>query len=152
MRSSRRVTMVVLAVVALMAAGASCNSDDETTSSTTTTAAGATDATVNPEYETWCTSVQNLIDQSSPEDLSDLANLAAFTQAMQSLSTNAPEPIESQLQTIATASQARLDAEEQQTDETLPAEIAAQTDQATEDVTTFVRDNCGGLQLPTLDL
>jgi hypothetical protein len=158
MISTKRISAVAAVVAALMLLGVGCSSDDEpeTANTTTTTRAstgtGATSATVNPEYETWCTSVQNLIDQSSPNDLSALADLASFTQAMQSLATTAPEPITAQLQTIATASQTKLEAAEQDPDATLPPEIAQSTEQAVEDVSVFVNDNCGGLQLPTIDL
>lgn len=156
MRSTRSMGALVLTVAAFLLASAGCSSDDETSTSTSTTSTaapgGSTSATVNPEYETWCTSVKDLIEQSSPEDLNALADLASFTQAVQSLATTAPEPINSQMQTIATASQAKLTAAEEDPNATLPPDLAQSTEQAAEDVSVFVNDNCGGLQLPTLDL
>lgn len=157
----RTAAVVVLATVAL--ACVACSDDGDDTSAATTTR-GTTDATVNPQYETWCDSVRNLIDQSSPSDLSDLGALASFTEAIQSLAATGPEPIQPQLQTLATASQAKLEASEQQAEEpqgqsvpqdpaaTLSPERAAEADRAAEDVSTFVFENCGGLELPTIDL
>ena len=134
--------------VALLAVGPACSSDDDPAPS----AATGDGQTVNAEYETWCTSVQNLIEQSSPGDLSAEGELAAFSQAIQSLATTAPEPINSQMQTLATASNTKSEAVAQDPTATLPPAAAQEAQTASQEVSRWVADNCGGLQLPTIDL
>ncbi len=140
-----------MAVVLALGLSAGCSSNSSTSSTNTSGAASQGSGTPNPQYATWCTSVQNLIDQSSPNDLSDIGDLAAFTQAIQSLASTAPEPIQSQMQTLATASQTKLAAVQQDPTATLPQAMADQATAANQEVTAFVSQNCG-LQLPTIDL
>ena len=71
---------------------------------------------------------------------------------MQSLTTTAPEPVLSDMQAIATATEAKLEAVQVDPTATLPPEIASQADDAQDQVAIWVRDNCGGLELPELDL
>ena len=148
MGSKTKMGVAVVALVVALGLGAGCSSDDSTSTSNTS---GGSSGTPTKEYETWCTSVQNLIDQSSPNDLSDIGDLAAFTQAIQSLASTAPEPIQSQMQTLATASQTKLAAVQQDPTATLPPTMADQATSANEEVSSFVSQNCG-LQLPTIDL
>jgi hypothetical protein len=154
MRTTNRVSALAtgLLLVVLSAAGMACSSDDDSTASTTSGGASSGGNGSTSEYETWCTSVQNLVDQSSPDDLSDIGTLSAFNDAVQSLATTAPEPVLSDMQTIATATEAKLDAVQVDPSATLPQEIAQQADAAQDQVAAFVRDNCGGLVLPELDL
>jgi hypothetical protein len=153
--TNRRSTLAVglLMIFASMFASA-CSSDDDSSSSTTTRASSGTGGggEVSDEYKTWCTSVQNLVDQSSPGDLSDIGTLSAFNDAIQSLATTAPEPVLSDMQTIATATEAKLEAVQVDPTATLPPDIASQADAAQDQVAVFVKDNCGGVQLPELDL
>jgi maltose-binding protein MalE len=151
MGSKTKLGVAVVAVVLMLGLAAGCSSDSTTTSTNTSGASSQVSGTPNPQYETWCTSVQNLIDQSSPKDLSDIGDLAAFTQAIQSLASTAPEPIQSQMQTLATASQTKLEAVQQDPTATLPQALSDQATSANQDVTTFVSQNCG-LQFPTIDL
>lgn len=140
-------------VVAAFTLAAACSSDDDSSGSTTATArSGTSDSGVNKEYETWCSSVQDLVDQSSPNDLSELGDLAAFSQALTSLSANAPAPIETQMQTLSTATAAKLAAVQQDPTATLPSDMAQPAQSASQDVSAFVNENCGGVQLPTIDL
>jgi hypothetical protein len=147
MRSRTKQAVVVVAMA--LAVVSACGSDDD---SSTTTSAAADGAGVSSEYATWCTSVQNLIEQSSPGDLSAVGDLAAFTEAIQSLATTAPEPINAQMQTLATASEAKLEAVQQDPTATLPSAMVDGASSANQDVSTWVAENCGGLQLPTIDL
>jgi hypothetical protein len=96
--------------------------------------------------------VQDLVDQASPNDLSAVGDLAAFSQALTSLSANAPAPIEAQMQTLATATATKLAAVQQDPTATLPSDIAQSAQSASQDVSEFVSENCGGVQLPTIDL
>lgn len=148
MRSRTKLAAGIL--VALFAFAAACSSDDDSSTSTSSTQGDG--KTVAAEYETWCTSVQNLIDQSSPNDLSAVGDLAAFSQAIQSLATTAPAPIATQMQTLAAASQAKLEAVQQDPTATLPEAAAQQAQTAEEDVSSWIAANCGGLQLPEIDL
>ena len=150
MGSKTKVGVAVVALVLVLGFGAGCGSNSSSSSSTSA-ASSQGSGTPNKEYETWCTSVQNLIDQSSPNDLSDIGELAAFTQAIQSLASTAPEPIQAQMQTLATASQAKLAAVQQDPTATLPQALSDQAASANQDVTAFVSENCG-LQFPTIDL
>ncbi len=156
-RMASRTKLVVAAagMVVALGLGTACSSDTST-SSTNTSAAASTQGSggvsgVNKEYETWCTSVQNLIDQSSPADLSDLGALAAFSQSISSLASTAPLPIQSQMQTLATATQTKLAAVQQDPSATLPPTLADQAATAADDVTAFVQTNCG-FQLPKISL
>lgn len=152
MGAKTRRAVALVALVAALGLGTSCSSSDST--STTNSSAGGSSqssGSVNKEYETWCTSVQNLIDQSSPNDLSDIGDLAAFTQAITSLASTAPQPIQPQMQTLATASQAKLAAVQQDPTATLPTSVSDQAESANADVTAFVSENCGST-LPSIDL
>ena len=151
MGSKTKLGVAVVAVVLALGLSAGCSSNSSTSSTNTSGASSQGSGTPNPQYATWCTSVQNLIDQSSPNDLSDIGDLAAFTQAIQSLASTAPEPIQSQMQTLATASQTKLAAVQQDPTATLPQAMADQATAANQEVTAFVSQNCG-LQLPTIDL
>ena len=151
MGSRKKVGVAVVALVIALGLGTGCSSDNSTSTSNTS-AASQGSGTPTKGYETWCTSVQNLVDQSSPNDLSDIGDLAAFTQAIQSLASTAPEPIQSQMQLLATASQTKLAAVQQDPTATLPEDLENQAGSATQQVTSFVEQNCGGLQLPTIDL
>jgi hypothetical protein len=131
-----------------MASASACGSDDDSSSSATTGSGGA----VSKENQEFCTEMQNLVEQSSPDDLSALANLASFTDAVTSLTATAPEAILPQMQTLATASQAKLEAVQQDPSATIPPPLADQAQAANEDVAKWVADNCGGLQVPTIDL
>lgn len=152
MGSKTKVVVATAAMVVALGLVTACSSDTST-SSTNTSAAASTQGSggVNKEYETWCTSVQNLIDQSSPADLSDLGALAAFSQSISSLASTAPLPIQSQMQTLATATQTKLAAVQQDPSATLPPTLADQAATAADDVTAFVQTNCG-LQLPKISL
>jgi hypothetical protein len=154
MTSTKRASLVTAGMLLLAIVGAACSSDDSSSDTTTTRASGdqGSAQTINSEYETWCTSVQNLIEQSSPDDLSDLGVLSAFNDAVQSLATTAPEPVLSDMQAIATASEAKLEAAQVDPTATLPPEIAQQADEAQDRVAIWVSENCGGLRLPELDL
>ena len=152
MGSSKRVAVVAMVVVAFFASVAACSSDDDSSGSNSTTGGSQASGSVNQEYETWCSSVQDLVDQSSPDDLSAVGDLAAFSQALTSLSANAPAPIETQMQTLATVTATKLAAVQQDPTATLPNDAAQQAQSASDDVSTFVSDNCGGVQLPTIDL
>lgn len=149
MGTKSKVVAIIVALAAAMALGAGCSSDDSSSESTSTEGAGS--ASASSEYETWCTSVQNLIDQSSPNDLSAIGDLAAFSQAIASLSSTAPEPIQSDMQTLATATEAKLTAVQQDPTATLPQDLADQAAEANVAVSEFVQTNCG-VQLPTIDL
>jgi hypothetical protein len=151
MGSSKRVAVVAV-VVAFFTSVTACSSDDDSSGSNSTTGGSQPSGSVNKEYETWCSSVEDLVDQSSPNDLSEVGDLAAFSQALTSLSANAPAPIESQMQTLATATATKLEAVQQDPTATLPSDVAQQAQSASDDVSTFVSDNCGGVQLPTIDL
>jgi hypothetical protein len=152
--TSRASTFAVgLFIVLASIAASACSSDDDASPSTTTrSSSGTGGGAVSAEYETWCTSVQNLIDQSSPGDLSDIGTLSAFNDAVQSLTTTAPDPVLSDMQTIATATETKLEAVQTDPTATLPAEIAASADDAQDKVAIWVRENCGGVELPELDL
>jgi hypothetical protein len=152
MGSKPKSLVAAMTLIVALGLGTACSSDGSS-SSTNTSAAGSTQGsgTVNKEYETWCTSVQNLIEQSSPGDLSDIGDLASFSQAIQSLASTAPVPIQAQMQTLATATQAKLAAVQQDPSATLPPTLADQADSASQDVAAFVQTNCG-LQLPKIDL
>jgi hypothetical protein len=156
MTSTKGISTVAAGLLLVLVSifGVACGSDDDDATTTSSRApSGSTgEGTVNPEYDTWCTSVQNLVDQSSPGDLSDLGTLSAFNDAIQSLTTTAPEPILSDMQTIATATETKLQAVQVDPSATLPSDVAQQADTAQDEVALFVRDNCGGLQLPELDL
>lgn len=144
-------TKVVAWVVGLVAAatlGVGCSSDDSSESADTT---GGSSGSVNAEYETWCGSVKDLVDQSSPGDLSATADLAAFNQAIVSLTATAPEPIQSDMQTLATATDAKLTAVQADPAATLPQALADEAEAANVEVSAFVSTNCG-VQLPTIDL
>jgi hypothetical protein len=121
---------------------AACSSDDDTSTSTTSDG-GASEGQVDEEYETWCTSVQNVIDQNGAEGLSLGGQLASVSQTLQSLAQNAPEPIEEQMQLLATTSQALLAANDQSADVTVPQENLAEAEQAAAEVRTWISDNCG---------
>lgn len=149
MESKTKVGVALVALVIALGLGSGCSSDDSTTD---TAASSPGSGAPKEEYKTWCTSVQNLIDQSSPNDLSDIGDLAAFDQAIQSLASTAPEPIQSDMQTLATASSTKLAAVQQDPTATLPQAMADQATAANADVSSFVSTNCGGVQLPTIDL
>jgi hypothetical protein len=150
MGSKTKVGVAVVALVLALGLGAGCSSGGSSSPDTSGVSSQGS-GTAKKEYETWCTSVQNLIDQSSPNDLSDIGDLAAFTQAIESLASTAPQPIQSQMQTLATASQTKLAAVQQDPTATLPQAMVDQTTAANQDVSSFVSQNCG-VQLPTIDL
>lgn len=148
--------VVVFTVLASFALAAGCGDDDDEGSASSTSASAATGGdsagSVNPEYETWCTSVQNLVDQSSAGDLSALADLAALSQAVTSLSQSAPEPIAEDMENWSTGLQAKVDAAEQEPPGTVPPEIAVTANRSAAVVETFVAENCGGVQLPEVEI
>lgn len=146
-----KVGALAIAVLAILGPMAGCSSDDSSSSTTTSRATSSSNGSANPVYATWCASVQNLLDQSSPGDLSDLGTLASFSQAVTSLASTAPEPIQEPMQTLATATAAKLAAVQQDPSATLPATVADEAKAANDQVATFVADNCG-LTLPNLDL
>jgi hypothetical protein len=145
-RTARLIGWGVSAVLLVTLAGA-CSSDDDSSSDPTSGSGGTT-----AEDQQFCTEVGNLIEQSSPGDLSALADLASFTQAVQSLAATAPEAIQAPVQTLATASQAKLTAVQEDPTATIPSELAQQARTANDELSTWVAANCGGLQLPTIDL
>lgn len=152
MGTSKRLAAVAMVAMAFFTLATACSSDDESSGSNSTTGGSQASGSVNKEYETWCSSVQNLVDQASPNDLSAVGDLAAFSQALTSLSANTPAPIESQMQTLSTATAAKLAAVQEDPTATLPSDVAQQAQSANEDVSAFVEENCGGVQLPTIDL
>lgn len=135
-----------LGAVMVVTLAAACSSDDS--SSEPTTGSGGTTA----EDQAFCTEVRNLVDQSSPGDLSAQGQLAAFTQAVQSLAATAPEAIQGPVQTLATASQAKLTAVQEDPSATIPPDLSQQARTAGDELSRWVATNCGGFQLPTIDL
>ena len=136
-----------LSAVLLVTVAGACSSDDDS-SSEATSGSGGTSA----EDQQFCTEVRNLVEQSSPGDLSAVGDLAAFTQAVQSLAATAPEAIQDPVQTLATASQAKLTAVQQDPSATIPPAMAQEAQSANDELATWVATNCGGFQLPTIDL
>lgn len=141
--------MLAAALAAVVVFGLGCSSDDSSTDSTS--ASGGSSGSVDPAYETWCSSVQDLVDQSSPGDLSATADLAAYNQAIVSLAATAPEPIEQDMQTLATATGAKLTAVQADPTATLPQPLADEAKAANDELAAFVSTNCG-VTLPTIDL
>jgi hypothetical protein len=148
MAAKTKMVAIVVGLVAAAALGLGCSSDDSSDSTETT---GGSSGSVNAEYETWCSSVKDVVDQSSPGDLSATADLAAFNQAIVSLTATAPEPIQSEMQTLATATDAKLTAVQADPTATLPQALADEAKAANDEVSAFVSTNCG-VQLPTIDL
>jgi hypothetical protein len=146
-----KVGALAVAMLAILGPIAGCSSDGSSSGSTTSEATSSSNGSANPVYATWCASVQNLLDQSSPGDLSDLGALASFSQAITSLASTAPEPIQEPMQTLATATMAKLTAVQQDPSATLPAAVSDEAKAANDEVATFVADNCG-LTLPSFDL
>jgi hypothetical protein len=142
------VVAIVVGLVAAAAVGLGCSSDD---SSDSTETSGGSTGSVNAEYETWCASVKDVVEQSSPGDLSATADLAAFNQAIVSLTATAPEPIQGDMQTLATATDAKLTAVQADPTATLPQALADEAKAANDEVSAFVATNCG-VELPTIDL
>jgi hypothetical protein len=148
MAAKKKVVAIVVGLVAAASLVVACSSDDSSDSADTT---GGSSGGVTAEYETWCGSVKDLVDQSSPGDLSATADLAAFNQAIVSLTSTAPEPIQSDMQTLATATDAKLTAVQADPTATLPQTLADEAKAANVEVSAFVSTNCG-VQLPTIDL
>jgi hypothetical protein len=150
MAAKAKVVAVVVGLVVAATLGVGCSSDDDSSSDVENTTGGSS-GSVNAEYETWCGSVKDLVDQSSPGDLSATADLAAFNQAIVSLTATAPEPIQSDMQTLATATDAKLTAVQADPTATLPQALADDAEAANVEVSAFVSTNCG-VELPTIDL
>jgi hypothetical protein len=149
MTSKTKVGVALVAIVVALGLGTACSSNDSSSSTSNASTQGS--GTPNPEYVTWCTSVQNLVAQASPNDLSDLGDLAAFNSSVASLATTAPAPIQSQMQTLSTATEAKLTAVQSDPTATLPQALADQSTAAVQEITSFVSQNCG-FQLPPIKL
>ncbi len=143
--TTRRITALVAALV-LCAGLAACSSDDDSESSTDAAGNGGTGA----GDATWCNSVQDLLDQSGGGGLSVSASLPELNQAIVSLSSTAPAPIDDAMQTLATTSEAALELSQTDPGSTLPEADRQDAISAWGEMDAWVSDNCG-IEVPPLE-
>jgi len=174
---ARPLSVVVLALVLAVGAAACSSSDDEepATTTTTTAAGGATEDAIEPGQTTvevdeedgtspgtqavptemaatgadreWCEAVI-ATDQRSDETI-DTDEMASFVEDLQSLAEDAPDEIADAMGELAAATQElyELFQQDPQAAMTIPPELEARGEAASEQVSTWVKENCGGYEL-----
>jgi hypothetical protein len=146
--SGWRGSAIALSLIVATAVGtAACSSDSSTSTdgSTSTVAPGGTTSS----DAAWCTSVENLVEQSPVDDVSVSAALPELSQALTSLATTAPAAIASDMQTLASVSQAAVELTQSSPGSTLPAEAQQQAADSWAAMDAWVATNCG-VTLPAL--
>jgi len=174
---ARPLSVVVLALVLAVGAAACSSSDDEepATTTTTTAAGGATEDAIEPGQTTvevdeedgtspgtqavptemaatgadreWCEAVI-ATDQRSDETI-DTDEMASFVEDLQSLAEDAPDEIADAMGELAAATQElyELFQQDPQAAMTIPPELEARGEAASEEVSAWVKENCGGYEL-----
>jgi hypothetical protein len=147
MNGWRRPAIALSAIVAIAIGTAACSSDSSTSTGGSTSASAPSGTTASDA--TWCTSVENLVEQGSADSLSVSAALPELSQALTSLATTAPGAIASDMQTLATVSQAAVDLSQSSPGSTLPDEARQQAADSWAAMDDWVTANCG-VTLPSL--
>lgn len=142
-----KLRLAALAAALVLGAGlAACSDDDDSSTETTSEAAAGVPS---EENETWCTSVENLLEQAGTDELSVSASLPELSQAFTSLAANAPAEVADDVQTLATISSAALELSQSSPGSTLPEATRQEAVDAWDDMDAWVTENCG-IEVPEL--
>lgn len=145
--TTTKLRLAALAAALVLGAGLVACSDDDGDSSTGTTSEAAAGVPTE-ENETWCTSVESLLDQAGDE-LSVSASLPELEQAFTSLAATAPAEVADDVQTLATISSAALELSQSSPGSTLPEATRQEAVDAWDDLDAWVTENCG-IEVPEL--
>jgi hypothetical protein len=146
--TTTKLRLAALAAALLLGAGQAACSDDGDGDSSTETTSEAAAGVPSEENETWCTSVEGLLDQAGDE-VSVSSSLPELSQAFTSLAANAPSEVEDDVQTLATISGAALELSQSAPGSTLPEATRQEAVDAWDGLDAWVTDNCG-IEVPEL--